>query len=50
MKLVLVHPLRDWRLRLKLLWPAPPARKVPKQTQPPPRPRTHRTTAFFELP
>ena len=50
MKLVLVHPLRDWWLRLKWLPPATPPCEVRKQAPPPARPKGHRTTAFFELP
>lgn len=52
MKLVLVHPLRDWWLRLKLKLPRPaaPTCGVRRQPQMPARPKAHRTTAFFELP
>ncbi len=50
MKLVLVHPLRDWWLRFKLVRPAAPGYEVRKQPQPSVRPKAHRTTAFFELP
>lgn len=50
MKLILTHPLRDCWLRLKLLRPAALPSEVRKQPQPPSRPKSHRTTAFFELP
>ena len=50
MKLTLVHPLRDWWLRQRLVKLAAPPVWVRKQLQPPARPKTHRTTAFFELP
>ena len=50
MKLVLVHPLRDWWLRLKLFQPASPSLEVRKQPEPPARQKAHRTTVFFELP
>lgn len=50
MKLTLVHPLRDWWLRLKLFRPASPTGKLRKQTKPLTRPKAHRATTFFDLP
>jgi|GEM_PF-3166567 hypothetical protein len=50
MKLTLVHPLREWWLRLKLPRSASPPCVARKQPLPLTRPKAHRTTSFFELP
>lgn len=50
MKLTLTHPLRDCWLRLKLLLSVRCRRVVNPSERKSTPPKTHRTTAFFELP